>query len=45
VPLAVRLPLPGRSPHGIQAVIAVFYALVPALGCWALVWTASRAVS
>jgi len=43
VPLAVRLPFPGRLPPGIQAVIAVFYALVPAIGCWALVWTASRA--
>ncbi len=45
VPLAVRLPLPDRSHPGIQAVIAVFYALVPAAGCWALAWTASGATS
>lgn len=45
VPLAVRLPLPDRSYLGIQAVIAVFYALVPAAGCLALVWTASGATS
>jgi len=45
VPLAVRLPLPDRSHPGIQAVVAVFYALVPAVACWALAWTASRAPS
>jgi len=43
VPLAVRLPLPDRMHPGIQAVIAVFYALVPAAGCWAVAWAASRA--
>jgi len=42
VPLAVRLPLPARSHPGIEAVIAVFYALVPAAGCLALAWMASR---
>lgn len=45
VPLAVRLPLPDRSHPGIQAVIAVFYALVPAAGCLALAWTASGATN
>lgn len=45
VPLAVRLPLPSRMHPGIEAVIAVFYALVPAAGCWALAWAASRAGS
>jgi len=45
VPLAVRLPLPARMHPGIEAVIAVFYALVPAAGCWALAWAASRAGS
>lgn len=43
VPLAVRLPLPARMHAGIESVIAVFYALVPAAGCWALAWAASRA--
>lgn len=43
VPLAVRLPLPDRTHAGIEAVIAVFYALVPAAGCLALAWAASRA--
>ena len=45
VPLAVRLPLPDRTHPGIQAVVAVFYALVPVAGCWALAWTASRGPS
>lgn len=45
VPVAVRLPLPARVHPGIEAVIAVFYALVPAAGCWALAWAASRAGS
>ncbi|MDX1374889.1 MAG: hypothetical protein R3357_04950 [Burkholderiales bacterium] len=42
VPLAVRLPLPDRLHPGIQAVVAVFYALVPAAGSWAVAWAASR---
>lgn len=42
VPLAVRLPLPARVHPGIESVIAVFYALVPAAGCCALAWQASR---
>jgi len=42
VPLAARLPLPDRAHPGIQAVVAVFYALVPAAGCWAIAWAASR---
>jgi hypothetical protein len=45
VPVAVRLPLPDRMHPGIQAVVAVFYALVPAVGCWAAAWVASRAGS
>ncbi len=42
VPLAVRLPLPDRMHPAIQAVLAVFYALVPAAGCWAVAWAAGR---
>jgi hypothetical protein len=42
VPLAVRLPLPSRLHAGIEVVVAVFYALVPAAGCLALAWVASR---
>jgi len=42
VPLAVRLPLPSRTHPGIEVVIAVFYALAPAAGCWALAWAAGR---
>lgn len=38
VPVAVRLPLPNRMHPGIEATIALFYALLPAAGCWALAW-------
>jgi hypothetical protein len=42
VPLAVRLPLPEKSPAWIQAIVASLYALVPAAGACALAWQASR---
>jgi hypothetical protein len=42
VPLAVRLPLPEKSPAWIQAIVASLYALVPAAGACALAWQSSR---
>jgi hypothetical protein len=43
IPLAVRLPLPEKSPAWIQAFVASLYALAPAAGAWALAWQSSRA--
>jgi hypothetical protein len=43
IPLAVRLPLPEKSPAWIQAFVASFYALAPAAGAWALAWQSGRA--
>ena len=42
VPLAVRLPVPEKSPAWIQAIVASLYALVPSAGACALAWQASR---
>jgi hypothetical protein len=42
IPLAVRLPLPEKSPAWIQAIIASLYALAPAAGACALAWQSSR---
>ena len=42
VPLAVRLPLPEKSPAWIQAIVASLYALAPAAGACALAWQSSR---
>ena len=42
IPLAVRLPLPEKSPAWIQAIVASLYALVPAAGACALAWQSSR---
>ena len=42
IPLAVRLPLPERSPAWIQAIVASLYALAPAAGACALAWQSSR---
>lgn len=42
VPLAVRLPLPEKSPAWLQAIVASLYALVPAALACALAWQASR---
>ena len=42
IPLAVRLPLPAKSPAWIQAIVASLYALAPAAGAWALAWQSSR---
>ena len=42
IPLAVRLPLPEKSPVWIQAIIASLYALAPAAGACALAWQSSR---
>ena len=43
IPLAVRLPVPEKSPPWIQAIVASLYALAPAAGAWALAWQSSRA--
>jgi hypothetical protein len=43
IPLAVRLPLPEKSPAWIQAILASLYALAPAAGALALAWQSSRA--
>ena len=42
IPLAVRLPLPEKSPAWIQAIVASLYALAPAAGACALAWQSSR---
>lgn len=42
IPLAVRLPLPEKTPAWIQAIVASLYALVPAALACALAWQASR---
>jgi len=42
VPLAVRLPLPEKSPAWLQAIVASLYGLVPAAGACAIAWQASR---
>ena len=42
IPLAVRLPLPEKSPAWIQAILASLYALAPAAGACALAWQSSR---
>jgi len=44
IPLAVRLPLPEKSPAWIQAVVASLYALAPAAGACALAWQSARTV-
>lgn len=44
IPLAVRLPLPEKSPAWIQAIVASLYALVPAAGAGWLAWQSSRVV-
>jgi len=42
IPLAVRLPLPEKSPAWIQAFVASFYALAPAACAGVLAWQSSR---
>jgi len=44
IPLAVRLPLPEKSPAWIQAIVASLYALAPAAGACALAWQSARTV-
>jgi len=45
IPLAVRLPLPEKSPAWLQAIVVSFYALVPAACSWFLAWQSGRGAS
>ena len=45
IPLAVRLPLPEKSPAWLQAIVASLYALVPAACAWFLAWQSGRSAS
>ena len=45
IPLAVRLPIPQKSPAWLQAIVASIYAFAAAGAAWVLAWFASRGSS
>jgi hypothetical protein len=42
IPLAAHAPLPQRAPVWGQAILASFYAAIPAAAAWFLIWRSSR---
>lgn len=42
IPLAAHAPLPARAPVWGQAILASFYAAIPAAAAWFLIWQSSR---
>lgn len=42
IPLAAHAPLPDRAPVWAQAMLASFYAALPAAAAWYLIWQSSR---